>query len=222
MTVSTSYSFNPSCDQILRMALQLAGLVPLGRQASAAELQHGRFFMDAFFKSAQGAKLMQMERTSLPVVAGTSTYALDADTIEVEFPMMFAVTGQSTQTPVSQLSWHEYQAISNKDTQGTPVQCYVEKASTVTLVLWNVPSQAGTLSYRRQRLIRDAGAGNTMDLTQRWIRGVAFHMAADMALAASLKLDRVKYLRDEATALLADSQRMENDRNDLQFCLPPL
>lgn len=221
MTISANYDFNPTCDEIMRMALQLAGLLPLGKTASAPQLQHARFFLDSFFKSQNimGASLMQMERATLALVAGTDAYSLGADTIEVSFPMMMAVTGETTQTQIAHMTYEMYQEVSDKTQQGTPIRCYSEKLALVTLRFWPVPDRSYTVSYQRQRLVRNAESGATMDLTQRWIRGVAFQMAHDMSLAHSLPLERTKYLQGEADKLLVRTQGRENEGGDLQFYL---
>lgn len=220
MAIATSYSYNPTCDEILRMAFQYAGILPMGREPSAQQLAHARGMMDSFFKSAAPAKLMQMEQaTPLALTAGTDSYVLAGDTIEVEFPFMQSATGQASQTQITRMAWHEYQAITDKEQTGTPIRCYPEKLATVTLYFWPVPDQVYTVTYRRQRLIRNAESGATLDMTQRWIRGVAYQMAHDMALASSLKLDRVQYLQKQADRLLDEAEGRENEGGDVQFVL---
>jgi len=222
VTVSTSYAFDPSCDTIMRSALQLAGLLPLGRTPSGAEMAHARFFLDLFLKGARGAALTQLERTSIQLAPGTKEYTLPADTIEVNEPMMLQLAGQTTQTIVAHSVFHEYQALSDKDASGTPVLCYIEKQALVTLVLWPVPAQVYTLSFQRQRLVRDAGSGSTVDLKQRWLQGIAYQMAAAMALAGSIDLNRVKYLQQMGDRYLQDAETFENESSDAEFTLPRL
>lgn len=219
MPIATSYDFDPTCDVILRMALQYAGVLPLGREPSAQQLAHARGMMDSYFKSAAPAKLKHLEPDSLTLSAGVDSYALAGDTIEVEFPFMQNTTNQTSQTQITRMVWNEYQAITDKAQSGTPIRCYAEKLATVTLYFWPVPEQTYTVTYRRQRLIRNAEAGATLDMTQRWIRGVAFQMAHDMALASSLGLERVQYLQKQADRLLEDAEGRENEGGDLQFVL---
>lgn len=226
MTTSGTATFNPSCDDIMRSALQLAGLLPLGRSASAQQLQHARFFLDEFFKS-QGASLMQMERETLTLAAGIDTYDLAADTIGVTFPMMCLPLPQQSvtqsQTQIQGMSFDQYQQIPDKTQQGVPIRCYSEKLALVTLRFWPVPNAAFTVSYQRQRLMEDAASGATVDRPPRWMRGISFMMAHDMALAGSLPLDRVKYLGGMAEDLLRKAEGMDHeDVNEVQFLLDPL
>lgn len=224
MATSAAYSFSPTADQLIRQGLQLAGLLPLGRTPSAAELAHARDFLNTVLKSlsAQGACLTQMERKTLPLVAGTATYVLDADTIEVDVPMSISATSSSSEQWIESLAWTDYQKLSNKDAQGTPTNVYVEKLATVTLVFWPVPDQAFTCNYRRQRLIRDMESGTTLDLTQRWFEGITYSMAALLGRASSLKLETIRDLQSHADRQIALAKGREHEGVDMTFCLPDL
>jgi hypothetical protein len=226
VTISANSSFQPQVDQILRMALQLAGILPLGRNPSAQELSHARDHLNASAKSmaAHGAQFTQLERKTLPLVAGTAEYTLDSDTIEIEFPMSIqqATTGTTSDTWIEAMVYDEWQKLSNKTFQATPTSCYVEKAALVTLVFWPVPNQAFTLKYRRQRLMRDFDSGTTPDSTQRWIDAWVYTAAHKMCMIASLPQSSVanlKELRDEAIRL---AQGREHETADLVFTLPEL
>ena len=226
MTISANSSFNPTVDSILRMALQLAGVLPLGRNPSAQELGHARDHLNASAKSmaAKGAQFTQLERKTLPLVAGTSEYTLDADTIEIEFPMSIQATtsGNVSDTWIEAMVYDEWQKLSNKTFQATPTSCYVEKAALVTLVFWPVPDQAFTLKYRRQRLMRDFDSGTTPDSTQRWIDAWIYTAAHKMAMIASLPQSTIANLKSEREQAVKLAQGREHETADLQFCLPEL
>jgi hypothetical protein len=217
--ISSNYTFSPTCDTILRMALQKAGLLGLGRTPSAGELSHARDHLNLSLKSmsGHGATLMQMERSTLSLVAGTATYALDADTIEVDMPLSIASSGTTSQTWVMPMVFDTYQKLSNKDQQGTPTMCYVEKLAAVSLILWPVPDQVYTLSYRRQRLIRDMESGTTLDLTQRWFKAVTLDMAAEMSWISSITLGDKKELRRLADAAIDLAQSRETQIGDVTW-----
>lgn len=221
MAVSTSYGYNPPADNLLRQALQLSGLVPLGRTPSALELSHARDHMNTTGKSLPRA-LMQMERTSQALVAGTALYTAAADTLEISFPMMLQVPGQSTETWVQHMVYDEYAKISNKDTQGTPTMCYVEKLAAVSLIFWPVPEKAYTVNYQRQRIARDLESGTTIDGLQKWLDYWVYAMAEKMAIAGSLGIDRCKLLGAKARECLEKASGTENEGGDLMISLPAL
>ncbi len=187
-------------------------------------LQSARAFLDNFFKSqnTHGPALMQLERTTVTLAAGVDAYVLPADTIAVETPMMVLPLNGTSETQVEGMAYAQYQEMPDKTQQGVPIRVYAEKLDVVTLRFWPVPNAVFTCSYRRQRLVQDAGANATVDMTQRWMRGITYAMAAEMALAASLPLDRCKYLQQMADDLLADAQGSEHEDVGISFVLEPL
>ncbi len=223
-----SATFAPSVDMLIRQGLQLAGLLPLGREPSGIELRHARDMFDVTLKSlsSRGACLDQLEReemTLAPPAAGQkSSLAMDADTIEVAFPMMLKLSGQDSETPISHIYFPQYQAISNKLSTGTPTSCYVEKLATVTLYFWPVPTQTYTVSFQRQRLVADSASGTAPDMRGRWTDALAWSIAHKMALAASLPITTAKYLNDQAELAVLRAMGREQEGGDLCFELPPL
>lgn len=222
MTISANSDFNPELDTVLRMGLQLAGLVPLGKSASAPQLAHARFFLDVLLKSMKNGVYMlaQREPTTLALVAGTSTYTLPVDTIEIDFPIMLTAPGATVQTQVDQIAYDRYQETVDKQTRSLPIQCYVEKLSVVTLYFWPTPDQAYTASYRRRRLVRNADSGTTLDATPGWIRGVAYQIAADMGRAGSMDQATITDRQNMADRELSQAEARENDESPMQFVLP--
>lgn len=222
MTISSQYSFNPSADAVIKQALQFAGLLPLGRKPRPDMMADARDMLTTMLKAlqAEGIMLVTTERVTLTLVAGTATYALDADTVDVVFPSTWTPAGSTSETIVEQMSYSDYAPLSDKTAQGTPTRVYVEKEAAVTATFWNVPSQGGTWHYRRVRLIRDASDGGvTLDLTQRYLQAIVWKMAHRMAMANSVSLQRVSMLRDEATAAIAAAKGDDNERGDLNMSL---
>ena len=223
MTISANSTFAPDCDAILRSALQKAGLLALGREPSAQQLSHARTFFDEFLKSldTKGPVLMQMERTTLALTANEAEYNLATDTVEVTFPLMVKPTGSTgSETQISPMTYKMYQEMPSKDQTGVPIRCYVEKLAVVTLRFWPVPDVAYTVSYQRQRLLRNADSGSTLDLTARWQLGVSFQLAAFMALAGSLDIGKVRVLQGYADDYLTHAHGRENEGQDVRMILP--
>lgn len=223
-----SATFAPTVDVIIRQALQLAGLLPLGREPSAIELRHARDMFDVTLKSlsSRGACLDQLERQELtlapPVSGQRSSLTLAADTIEVNFPMTIRLTDQSSETFIEHITFREYQSLSNKLSTGTPTSCYVEKQSLVTLYFWPVPTQTYTLSLQRQRLVADAASGSAPDIRGRWYEALTFAMAHKMILAGSLPITQAQNMKALADEAIAFALGRENEGGDIEFTLPPL
>jgi len=223
-----SYTFAPSTDVIIRQAMQLSGLLPLGREPSALELRHGRDMFDVTLKSlsSRGAALDQLERVEMtlspPVAGQRSSLTMAADTIEVNFPMTVRTSDLSSETFVEHIAFKEYQSLSNKLSTGTPTSCYVEKQALVTLYFWPVPTQTYTVSFQRQRLISDAASGSAPDLRGRWYEALTYAMAHKMALAASLPTTTAQNLKSLYDEALAYALGRENEGGDICFTLPEL
>jgi hypothetical protein len=222
MSISLQYTFNPSADAVVRQALQFAGLLPLGRRPRAEQLADARDMLTTMLKALQnkGIMLTTAERVTLALTPGTASYNLDADTIDVEFPTTWTPAGSTSEQIVERMSYSDYAPLSDKAAQGTPTRVYVEKSSLLTATFWNVPSAAGTWHYRRVRLIRDASDGGvTLDVTARYLEAIVWKMAYRMALANSVSLERVKYLRDEAQASQDETVSDDNERGDCNLIL---
>lgn len=220
MAVATTATWSPPVDDIIRQGAQLCGIVPLGRSLLDEQMEHAREMLKSALQhlSALGVGLCQWQNTTLALTAGTAAYTLAADTIGVEFPMMLAVTGETSQTQVLRYTWEEYQQITDKTTSGAPTACYEEATHSVVLTFWPIPEQGYTLSYRRQRLIRDADSGFNVDLRHRWTEALVYTMAHKLALASSLGVERVRYLQEQADQKVAAARGREHESGDLTLC----
>ena len=222
MTISANSDWLPEWDSVIRMSLQLAGLVPLGKTPSVQQTAHARFFLDSFLKDMKNDvySLSQRELTTTTLVAGTQAYALPADSIEIDFPIMLLATGDTVETQVDAMSYEQFSEIVDKQTTSLPTRCYLEKTATTTLYFWPVPDKAFRASYRRRRLVRNADSGTTPDMTAGWIRGVAFQLAADMGRCGSMDQAVISDRQAMADKLLDRAKHREHDEVDMTFVLP--
>lgn len=224
MTISANYTFEPEWDIVLRMSLQLVGLVSLGSTPSAQQISHARFFLDAFLKDMKNDVFMlsQREPTSTTLVVGQQEYALPADSIEVDFPIMLTAPGETTEWQVEQMAYSDFEEIVDKQTTGLPGRCHIEKLAVCTLRFWPVPDKAYVARYRRRRLVRNADSGTTPDMTPGWIRGVTYSMAAEMGRCGSMEQSKINDLQQMADRLLDRASHREVDETAMQFVLPDL
>lgn len=162
----------------------------------------------------RGLNMWTMEQGSLPLVAGTATYALPADTVDLMEHSIRTGSG-STQLDIAiaRISVSNYTMIPTKTTQGKPIQILVSRTATPSVTLWPVPDANGpyTLNYWRLRRIQDAGSGvNTMDLPFRFlpcfVAGLAYYLSMKMPEALP-RMQALKMQYDEAWAAAADEDR---------------
>jgi len=132
----------------------------------------------------RGINLWTVEERSVPIVAGTSSYTLPADVIDIlEFKIRAGSGEQQSDQSLSRISMPSWAGIALKNQSGSPSQIYVErKTEAITVKLWPVPSADSTMVYWCLRRIHDVtGVGQSFDAPMRFvpalIAGLAFHIA---------------------------------------------
>lgn len=219
--MSTTFQLN--ADGFTKQALQLCGLLPLGRTPNNQMLQDARDLFTVMLKTlqARGVTLTQAVRRTLTLTAGTASYALGSDVIDVEFPSTITAAGFTDETYVDKMVYSDYQIISNKTNQGQPTRVYVEKLQSVSVIFWSVPEKTYTWNYRAFVLLPDMSSGGTEpSLTQRWMGALVWRFAYWLAHANNLAPERRQELKAEAEQMERDVLGQENERGPLIFSLP--
>ena len=156
----------------------------------------------------RGINLWTIEQGTLPLVAGTATYDLPVDTVDLLEHALRTGTGTGQiDTSISRLSVSDYAAIPSKNSSGRPVQIWIQRrtgasSSTGTPVpprvtLWPVPDSSYTLVYWRLRRIQDTGTGlSGQDVPFRFLPC----LVAGLAYYLSLKLPGAIERRGELKA----------------------
>lgn len=227
MTVSTSALIDFQRDQILQLSFQLAGLLGSGKVPSADDTAMAANFMRLELSSLQAEQIILQitERTTLTLVAGTASYTLPSDTIEVAIgPNDQAgtiVNSSGTEVLVTTMSRAEYMDLPDKTSTvtGMPTRVYIEKQATVSAIFWPVPdTQSVTYRYARVRLLKDTDSGSvTIDLARKWHKYLAYAVAAMVARAKSMAADNVLGLTKEAERLKDICKADDNQRGKLRF-----
>lgn len=232
MTVSANASLNYQRDQLITMACRLAGVWPSSQDASDAQsaddVSMAADFMNLELKAlqAEGTGLRFVERTTLALVASQAEYSLASTTIDVEIgPNDQAgtiINSSGQETVVTAMSAADYLDITDKTTAVTdvPTRVYIDNGGeTLTAVFWPVPDATSvTWRYQRVRLVTDMDSGSvTLDLQRRWMQYVAYAVASQVALAKSIALDKVNYLRQQADAMKERCKATDNERPKARF-----
>ncbi len=195
MSTSGTAVFNPEFRDLVEEAFERAGL----ELRTGYDLQTARRSMNfmALEWQNRGINLWTVEEGFKTLTPGTYAYTMPADTIDLLEHQLrtdaCSTTGQTDYT-LSRISVSDYAQLSNKLTQGMPLQIYVDRQRAAPVVyLWPVPdnSQCYTLVYWRMRRIQDVGAGgsNTIDVPARFLNclvaGLAYYIAMKKPEAAS-------------------------------------
>ena len=163
--------------------------------------------------SNRGLNLWTIEQGSIPLIAGTASYTLPADTIDlIEHTLRTGSGTSQTDFSIDRLGVSGYVDIVSKNQQGRPIQIYVTRTATPSIQVWPVPSDnTYTLIYWRMRRIQDSGAAtNTIDIPSRFIPPLVAGLAYYIAMKKPALMDRVPFLKsiyDEQFQLAQDEDR---------------
>lgn len=163
----------------------------------------------------KGYNAWTVEELVIPVVAGTSTYDLDADTIDLLDCSIQLSNGQST--PVERRPLTAYSKVTNKNQSSSiPSMCVIERLVDKTqLRLWPVPSRDTNLAVWRIRRMKDKANTENADVPFRFLPAYIAGLAARLA-AKSKNPDifaRVGYLKGEADRLFAEAEYEDRDKS---------
>lgn len=227
MATSGTATWQPTILEMLEEAYERAGL----QMRTGYDVTTGRRSFQLLMVEFSNMQLnmWSYEDVSLPLVAGTTSYALPADTIDVVDGVIRLNAGNtSTQSDIviSRTSYTDYLAIPNKLSQGQPSQ-YAIQRNTANPVVFFYQTPDGTQSYafyyRRLRRLQDAGstpaqAAVTADTPFRFydavIAGLALRIASKRPESMGL-VPQLKAAYDEALTLAQDEDR---DRAPLLIC----
>jgi len=214
MTTSGTTAFNMDLTEIVEEAFERAG----GELRTGYDLRTASRSLNLMFSqwANKGLNMFTYEQGSIPLVAGTATYNLPADTVDLlEHVIRTGAGSASTQADltITRISVSTYATIPNKLTQARPIQVWIERLDTPRITVWPVPddSQTYTFVYWRLRRIQDAGTGvNTMDMPFRFYEAMTAGLAYHLALKLPNSMDRLPILKqqyDEAWDLASTEDR---------------
>ena len=220
MATSGTATFDLDLTELVEEAFERAG----SEMRSGYDLRTARRSLNLMFTdwANRGINMWTIEQGTIPMVAGTGTYNLPSDTVDLIEHVIRTGSGTSqADLSVSRISVSTYASIPNKLTTGRPIQVYIDRVSpTPTVNMWPVPdtAQTYTLVYWRLRRIQDAGGGvNTMDVPFRFLNCMVAGLAYMLSMKVPGGMDRVGLLKqqyDEAWELAATEDR---DKSSSRF-----
>jgi hypothetical protein len=214
MATSGTSAFNLDLTEIVEEAFERVG----SEMRTGYDLRTARRSLNLMFAdwANRGVNMWTFEQGSINLVAGTATYDLPADTVDLlEHVIRTGAGSASTQADltITRISVSTYATIPNKLQQARPIQVWIERLNTPRITVWPVPdnSQPYTFVYWRMKRIQDAGNGvNTMDMPFRFVPCMVAGLAYYLALKVPGGADRMGVLKqqyDEAWQLASDEDR---------------
>tara|TARA_R100001082_G_C4339092_1_gene149245 strand:- start:373 stop:1062 length:690 start_codon:yes stop_codon:yes gene_type:complete len=218
MATSTTNDFNLDIAEAAEEAFELAGL----EMRTGYDLRTARRSIDLMMLewANRGLNLWQVESGSTTLTAGTATYTLDADTIDLLEHHLRTDDGNSdsqSDTELTRVSFSTYAGIPNKLDQGRPNEILINRnAGSTTFTLYPIPDNAQTYKvvWYRLRQIYDAGtpASNNLDIPKLFLPCLVSGLAYYIAQKNPEAFQRVPFLKqqyEEQWKLAADENRVK-------------
>lgn len=192
----------PDLPELFEEAYERAGL----EMRSGYDLKTARRSLNLLTLEWQnrGLNLFTIDSGTIAITAGTATYTMPTDTIDLIEHQVRTGTGTSqTDTALERISVSTYAQQTNKNTQGRPTQIYVQRLPTSTTVtLWPVPDATTTytLVYYRLKGIDglSSGIGSTVTtVPPRFVPALVSGLAYYIAMKKPQVADRVIVLKQE-------------------------
>lgn len=216
MAVSGTTNFTLDLSDIIEEAFERAG----SELRSGYDYKTARRSLDLLMLEWQnrGLNLWTVRDTTLSLVAGTSSYDLTSEKLDIIEGLLRTDAGNtSLQSDLSmqRISVSQYAHQTNKLSQGRPLQYYVERKPTgLTIHFWPVPDAVTsyTFAYYYMERIDDTGqpASNTMDVPARFlpclVSGLAYYIASKRPESMSIA-PALKQVYEEQWDLAADAAR---------------
>lgn len=214
MATSGTTTFNLDLTELVEEAFERCG----AELRTGYDLKTARRSLNLLFAdwSNRGINMWTIEQGSIPLVAGTATYSLPTDTVDLlEHVIRTGAGNAATQADltITRISVSTYATLPNKLTQARPIQVLINRLDSPSITLWPIPDNAQTYTfvYWRLRRIDDAGSGvNTMDVPFRFIPCMVAGLAYYLSMKIPGALERMQMLKaqyDEAWQTAADEDR---------------
>ena len=192
---TTTFDKTLAIDEIIEEAYERIGL----QSVSGNQLRQARRSLNIMFQEwgNRGLHYWEVANNSITLVDGQATYTMfrstgdgtsDATAVYGVDDVLEAVyrNASSVDTQLTKINRSTYQGLSNKTSEGTPSQYFVQRfidKVTITLYLTPGSSEAGkTINYYYVKRIQDAGAyTNATDVPYRFVpcmaSGLAYYLS---------------------------------------------
>ena len=173
MATSGTYVFNPSLGEICLYSYQNIGVRPASVLQEHMEVARMATNMMLANWSNRGVNLWCVDLITTPLVQGTATYAVDANTVMI---LDAYIVSDSIDRIILPISRTEYASYPNKAQQGFPTTFWFDRLISPTVTLWPVPDGSQTsLKYYRVRRLQDSNlqGGEQVEIPYLWLEAFA-------------------------------------------------
>lgn len=208
MAISNTYTFNPSLGEITLYAFNLCGI--RGTQILQEHMESARMAANMMLGrwSSQGVNLWAVDLQTIPLVQGTATYSVLANTVAMlDAYIVTTSSGSTTNRLILPISRTEYASYPNPTQQGVPTTYWFDRLLAPTVTLWPTPDGNETsFNFYRVRQLSDANFtnGQQIEMPYYFQEAFAFGLAERLAMIwTPEKVQMIKPLADEAYSIAA-------------------
>jgi hypothetical protein len=220
MATSGTTTFNPDLNEIVEEAFERCG----AELRTGYDLRTARRSLNLLTAewANRGINLWTITTGSISLVAGTATYNLPTDTIDLVDQVIRTGSGTTqSDLSISRIAVPTYATIPSKNDTGRPIQVYIDrKTTTPTITLWPIPDSVTpyTFVYWYMKRIDDAGTGvNTQEIPFRFypclIAGLAYYLSLKIPGA----LERMAMLKQEYEEQWMLASTEDREKADLRL-----
>lgn len=222
MATSGTVTFDLDLTELVEEAFERAG----AELRSGYDLRTARRSLNLMLIEWQnrGLNMWTIDSGEIPLVAGTATYDLPLDTVDLLDYVIRTGSGQTqTDLSISRIGVSQYARITNKLTSGRPTQVYVNRRtgaeglgneiSYPTVTFYPLPDNVSTYTfvYWRMRRMQDATVGpGTQDIPFRFLpvltAGLAYYLSQKIP-GSNVRTPELKAMYEEQWQLAADEDR---------------
>jgi hypothetical protein len=222
MTTSGTAAFNLDLNEVVEEAFERCG----SELRTGYDLRTARRSLNLLFAdwANRGVNLWTLDSGTIPLIQGTATYNLPADTVDLLEHVIRTGSGNaSTQIDVTitRISNSTYSSIPNKLQQARPIQVWVNRQITPQITVWPTPDQTGVYQfiYWRLRRIQDAGDGGTytQDIPFRFLPCLVSGLAYYLALKIPGAMERLPTLKEQYDADWDRAAGEDRDKSAVRF-----
>jgi hypothetical protein len=212
----------PDLPDIFEEAFERAGL----EMRSGYDLKTARRSLNLMTLEWQnrGLNLFTIDSGTLAIIAGTATYTMPSDTIDLLEHQLRTGTGvNQTDTALERISVSTYAQQTNKNTQGRPTQIYVQRLPTETkITLWPVPDATTTYTLLFFRLKGidglSSGVGSSVSsVPPRFVPALVAGLAYYVAMKKPEAAQRVAALKQEYEFQFSLAAGEDEERSSVRF-----
>jgi hypothetical protein len=221
MTTSGTTTFNLEFPELVEEAFERAG----SELRSGYDLKTARRSLNLLLVSWAniGINLWTIDSGTIPLVAGTATYVLPTDTVDlIDHVIRTGAGNVSTQADLTctRISSSTYATLPNKLTQARPLQIWIQRLEAPQITLWPVPDNAQTYSlvYWRLRRLQDAGNGaNTPDVPFRFLPALVAGLSYYLAMKLPNGMERLPMLQQQYNEALDLATSEDREKAAVRF-----